>query len=381
MLLNTLSFVVMFFTIAFTPQTEGAEDSVNILSSDTSNFKCEELTKADRLPPGWDWTKVGDKLDSKKCFENIAANRKLYDSLDHARQLFEVARTRPGIVTEELFCPLAEEIVHYALGKDLATLEACGADKSRYPAAVVATIFKNAGYTLTGIGYKNFRWGAIFDSSDIKPKLKQRLWLALVAVLHENHNEKLGEQWRILSFFRYITDNHGIDLNPSTPLTELDTQIIRLLPVAIEYILSIEEKGFFMDLHMKEIKAFYKALHGKIAGNPALSLYLHSRFFINPAVDLPSKLTYIELELPPINDIQMTKEIFAYGDNLSSISDPVERRLATAARHQLETLLFHEQRHLPPPEQQHLPPLEQQRLPPPEPTLFATLGGLNEFYV
>ena len=41
----------------------------------------------------------------------------------------------------------------------------------------------------------------------------------------------------------------------------------------------------------------------------------------------------------------MTKEIFAYGNNLSSISDPVDRELATAARQQLEALLF------PPPEE------------------------------
>ena len=84
----------------------------------------------------------------------------------------------------------------------------------------------------------------------------------------------------------------------------------------------------------------YKALHGKIASNQALSLYLHSRFFLNPAVDLKSELSELELELPPINDTQMTKEVFAYGNNLSSISDSVDRELATAARQQLEALLF-----------------------------------------
>ena len=83
MLLNPLSFFAIFFIIVFTPQTEGAGTPVNILSSDISNFDCEKLTKNDQLPPGWDWTKVGDKLNTEECFENIAANRYLYDSLDY----------------------------------------------------------------------------------------------------------------------------------------------------------------------------------------------------------------------------------------------------------------------------------------------------------
>ena len=90
----------------------------------------------------------------------------------------------------------------------------------------------------------------------------------------------------------------------------------------------------------------YKALHGKIASNQALSLYLHSRFLLNPAVDLKSQLSESNLQLPSINNIQMTKELFAYGNNLSNISDSVDRELATAARQQLEALLF------PPPEEE-----------------------------
>ena len=57
-------------------------------------------------------------------------------------------------------------------------------------------------------------------------------------------------------------------------------------------------------------------------------------------MDLPSELSELNLQLPPINDIQMTKELFAYGNNLSSIPDPIDRELATAARQQLEALLF-----------------------------------------
>ena len=39
-------------------------------------------------------------------------------------------------------------------------------------------------------------------------------------------------------FLHYIRRCHGIDMKSSAPLTALDTQIIRLLPVAIEYIMS-----------------------------------------------------------------------------------------------------------------------------------------------
>ena len=339
MLLNTLSFFAIFFIIVFTPQSEGAEDSVNILSADISNFDCEKLTEYDRLPDGWDWTKVGDKLDSEKCFENIASNLYFCNSLDHARQLFEVARTRPGIITEELFCPLAKTIVHAALGKDLTTLEACGVSKYNYPVPVIATIFKNAKYKLTGIDYKRVRWGA-FPSDEIDRETKQRLWLALVAVLHIRLDDEDEEKWRLVRFFGYITNHHGIDLDPSTPLTELDTQISRLLPVAMEYILSRVEAKDYMLNYIEGTTDLYKALHGKIASNQALSLYFHSRFILNPAVDLPSELSESNLQLPAINDEQMTKELFAYGNNLSSIQDPVERELATTARQQLEALLF-----------------------------------------
>ena len=342
MLLNTLSFFAIFFIIVFTPQSEGAEDSVNILSADISNFDCEKLTEYDRLPDGWDWTKVGDKLDSEKCFENIASNLYFCNSLDHARQLFEVARNHfEDLAKKGFFCPLAREIASYALGKDLAILEACGADKYHYPVPVIATIFKNAEYKLTDIDYKRVNWDDIADPSDIDRETKQRLWLALVAVLHERLDDGDKEMMKLARFFGYITDHHGIDLGPSTPLTELDTQIIRLLPVAIEYILSRVEAKRSMDFYIAKVMNLYKALHGKIASNQALSLYFHSRFFLNPAVDLQSELSRWKLELPPINDTQMTKEVFAYGNNLSGISDPVERELATTARQQLEALLFH----------------------------------------
>ena len=341
MLLNTLSLFAIFFIIVFTSQTEGAGTPINILSFDTSNFKCEDLTKNDRLPFVWDWTKVGDKLDSDECFKRIAANKNLYGGRLFPRQLFAVARTRPGILTEERFCPIAREIVHFADVKDLATLEACGVDRSRYSGRLVATFLKNAGYNLTGIDYKRIEWGDIFDSEDIAQEVKQRLWLALVAILHERLDGEEEEYWRLARFSSYITKHHGIDFKASTPLTELETQIIRLLPVAIEYILSREiAKRGRRDIHIKDITTLYKALHGKIASNQALSLYLHSHFFINPVVDLQYELSGLELDLPPINDTQITKELFAYGNNLSSISDPEERRLATAARQQLEILLF-----------------------------------------
>lgn len=48
----------------------------------------------------------------------------------------------------------------------------------------------------------------------------------------------------------------------------------------------------------------------------------------------------MNLELLPINDTQMTKEIFAYGNNLDRITDPTDKRLARIARERLEGLLF-----------------------------------------
>ena len=61
--------------------------------------------------------------------------------------------------------------------------------------------------------------------------------------------------------------NHGIDLKAPTPLTELDTQIIRLLPVAIEYILSRDAaKGIVYTCH-RTIGYSLQDLHSKIADN------------------------------------------------------------------------------------------------------------------
>ena len=318
-------------------------------------------------------------LEQKSALRRIAANGNLYDDPTLAQQLFAVARKYfKDIVTEEQFCPLAREIVHFAAVEDLATLEACDADKNRYPVLLIATLFKNLGKKLTGIDYETFRWDH-FDFDAIDHGTRQRLWLALVAVLHESLDDKNNEEGRLALFCDYITRHHGIDFKASTPLTELDTQIIRLLPVAIEYILSRDDAEAFMKYYIENTTALYKALHSRIAGNQALSLYFHSCFFLNPAVDLKSKLSH--LQSPPINDIQMTKEIFEFGDNLDRISDTEERRLATAARQQLETLLFPkqqillppeqhdlppEQQDLPPPEEQDLPPPEQQDLPPPE---------------
>ena len=340
MLLNTLSFFAILFIIVFASQTEGTDTPVNVLSPDPSSFDCEKLNKNDQFPDGWDWRAVGEKLNTEACFKRIAANNNLRVKTESGRQLFEVARARPGIVTEKLFCPLARKIVDFALAEDLPILEACGADKTRYPIPVIAFIFKNSGYTLTGIDYKNINWELLAGGYDIDREATQRLWLALVAVLHDRFEDTSEESERLRSFFYYLVDRHGIKLNASTPLTELDTQIIRLLPVVIEYIMSKTSEENDMRYHMEATTLLYKALHGKIAGNQALSLYLHSRFFLNPAVDLKSELSRRKLDLPSINDTQMTKEIFAYGNNLSSISDPVERRLATAARQQVEALLF-----------------------------------------
>ena len=84
----------------------------------------------------------------------------------------------------------------------MATLEACGADRNRYPVPVVAAIFKKAEYKLTGIDYKRVSWGTLYDPSDIDQETKQRLWLALVAVLHESLDGEDEEQRRLAQFFR-----------------------------------------------------------------------------------------------------------------------------------------------------------------------------------
>ena len=239
---------------------------------------------------------------------------------------------------------LAPRVASFATVEDFATLEACKVDRNLYSVPLIAKISKDAKYKLTGIGIdpKRFRWTRPFDPSDIDREVRQRLWLALVAVLHDGFDDVVEEERRLSNFINYITENHGIDLKAPTPLTELDTQIIRLLPVAIEYILSRDAAKGIVYNGMGITGLLYQDLHGKIADNQTLSLYLHSRFFLNPAVDLDSEniLNPRVLQLPPIDDIQMTKELFAYGNNLDSISDPIDRELATIARRRLEALLF-----------------------------------------
>ena len=86
---------------------------------------------------------------------------------------------------------------------------------------------------------------------------------------------------------------------------------------SLQYILSKSAAKNMTYRYVERTTVLYKDLHGKIASNQALSLCFHSPFFINPALDLPSELSC--MKLPPINDTQMTKEIFAYGDNLSGV--------------------------------------------------------------
>ena len=57
-------------------------------------------------------------------------------------------------------------------------------------------------------------------------------------------------------------------------------------------------------------------------------------------MDLASELSSEGIKLPPINDVQMTEELFAYGNNLEDISDPTDNRLATIARERMKALLF-----------------------------------------
>lgn len=341
MLFNILPFIFIF---AFTPYTEGTETSAGGVFSDPNSFDCGELFSDERLPRNWDWRSVADKLNTEECFKTIAANHELYSGQKPAKELFEVARIRKEIVKPELFCVLAPRIARFAIAEDLATLEACKVNRNLYPVPMIATIFKDAGYKLTGTGInpQHVNWGNPFNPSDIDRGTQQRLWLALVAVLHDSLDDVSEERERLFKFLGYITTHHGIGLEAPTPLTELDTQIIRLLPVAIEYVLSRDVAKDFTYTGIGLVGSLYKALHSKIASNRALSLYLHSRFLVNPAVDLDphSVLGPRGLQLPPIDDEQMTKELFAYGNNLGSILDPIDRELATAARERLGVLLF-----------------------------------------
>ena len=220
-------------------------------------------------------------------------------------------------------------------------LKECGVDVHNYPLVVIADIFEKAGYTFEGtdIDPAIVDWEMIRLDSDTAPKLKQRLWLALIAIIdrcdtYRGYTETEG----LDAFLVYIRKGHGIVLDPSAPLTEPEIQIISLLPAALEYIVN---NGGFLDPN--KFKRLYVPLKEKVASNPTLSLHLRSRFFLNPAAnpELQSALSRERFELPPINDTQMTEEIFAYGDNLDRITDPVDRRLARAAREKIHQLLFH----------------------------------------
>ena len=339
MLLNTLYLLAIFSSFFFASPTGGATAFVSTLA-DPSNFDCEKLTESDELPAGWEWNDVAKKINTEECFEKIAANMNLWIGDEHSRQLFKVIRTDKDIFESRHYCVLAKRIAGYALVEDLATLEMCKIDINSYPVPLLAIVFKNAGYKLTGIDYKNITWGA-FPPDDIGRQLKQHLWLALVAVLHDGLDDEVNERKRLWRFFIYITNHHGIDLKESTPLTELDTQIIRLLPVAIEYIWSKSAEGG-RKVYIIPTRNLYSDLRTKVASNQALSLYLHSCFLIDVETDLELHFDLVEsgYALPPISDVQMTKKLFDYGNNLSSISDLTDRDLATTAREQLETLLF-----------------------------------------
>lgn len=327
--------------IVFTSQTEEGEAPVSTFAN-TDTFDCMKITNNDRLPEDWNWTSVGDKLDTKECFERIAANGQLYKNVKSARELFQVMRASPDTVESRGFCVLAPAIAKYALEEDLTTLEACkNVTKNDYSLPVIAILFQRADYKLEDIGVdpKYFGWGDFGDPSEIDRGVRQRLWLALAASLHDSCDDKFKEMRRLNNFFYCIIGNHGIELDPFTPFTALDKQIVRLLPIAIEYIMSKDVVKDHREYLLGSTKDLYVALKSKVANEPALSLYLHSRFIVNPAVDLQSALS--PAELPPINDIQMTKELFAYGDNLDKISDPMDRKLAATARERLEGLLFH----------------------------------------
>ena len=62
----------------------------------------------------------------------------------------------------------------------------------------------------------------------------------------------------------------------------------------------------------------YAALKRRAANNPELSNYLHHRFFLNPATHQVTRaaLAFEDIQLPSINDEEMSKETFERGDNL-----------------------------------------------------------------
>jgi hypothetical protein len=339
MLTYILSVYVALFNITF---VFGSEGSIRIL--DKADFDCDSITENDELPPDWNWMEVADKLKTEQCFANIAANWRLYGRIQSADELFEVARTHPEIVEENKFCVLAGKISLFAHPEHLHILDACNVNIHNYPVHAIADRFQNAGYTFegTGIDPKLCSWGNIAFSVDIDGRLKQRLWLALVAILDQQADDPSGEQNRLYYFLYFFSIGHGLNLDPSVPLTETEIQIIRLLPAAIEYTMNNYEDENDMMYLVKRVANTYKALKRRVANNPELSKYLHHRFFLNPATHplVKSVLSDKGFELPPIDDEQVTKQSFASGNNLELITDPVDNTLAAAARQKIFGLLF-----------------------------------------
>ena len=226
---------------------------------------------------------VAEELKSEKCFANIAGNVRLWTGTKFARGLFEVARTHPDIVTGGEFCVLANSISTYALPEHLRILDACKVRINAYPAYAIADRFQREGYMLegTGIDPKNYGWSSIQVHDDLGPKLKQRLWLALVAVVDQQDDVPPREQCDSGICILFLAW-YGLNIDSSAPLTEVEIQIIRLLPAAIEYAMNrIVFESYMTELIDKGLAKTYKALKRRVANYPELSNYLYHRFFLN----------------------------------------------------------------------------------------------------
>ena len=72
--------------------------------------------------------------------------------------------------------------------EDCATLKTCEVDETYYPVPLIANIFREAGYKLTDIGIdpKRFDWSNPLTLLILIKEVRQRLWLALVAILHDS---------------------------------------------------------------------------------------------------------------------------------------------------------------------------------------------------
>ena len=94
-----------------------------------------------------------------------------------ARQLFEVARKHfEAIVTTELLLSTCQENCMLGSWKGLELhWRHAVLTEDDYPVPVIATIFKNAKYKLTGIDYKIIDWGHLQHPSDIKPETQTAL--------------------------------------------------------------------------------------------------------------------------------------------------------------------------------------------------------------